>query len=168
MGTSHRYLLGKKRKEPAMSLAVGTAAPAFELLDQNRNTVSLDSLKGRKTLVVFIPFPFTGICDGEACELRDRMAALNEFDVNVVVITAHAVPVTIKWAVDNGFEFPVLSDYWPHGAVAQAYDVFNADRGVAYRATFLLDVDGVVIDVIETDSLGTPREFEAYRAALRA
>lgn len=150
-----------------MSLAVGTAAPAFELLDQNRTAVSLESLKGSKTLVVFMPFPFTGICDGEACQLRDRMAALNDFDVNVIVITAHAVPVTIKWAAENGFEFPVLSDYWPHGAVAQAYDVFNEDRGVAYRATFLLDEDGMVADVIETDSLGTPREFEAYAAALQ-
>jgi len=150
-----------------MSVAVGTAAPAFELLDQDRNSVSLESLKGRKTLVVFIPFPFTGICDGEVCELRDRMATLNDFDVNVVVITAHAVPVTMKWATENGFEFPVLSDYWPHGATAQAYDVFNADRGVAYRATFLLDEQGTVADVIETDSLGTPREFEAYAAALQ-
>lgn len=150
-----------------MSIAVGSAAPSFELLDQNRNAVSLESLKGRKTLVVFIPFPYTGICDGEACELRDRMTALNDFDVNVIVITAHALPVTMKWASENGFEFPVLSDYWPHGTTAQAYDVFNADRGVANRASFLLDENGVVTEVIETDSLGTPREFEAYAAALQ-
>ena len=149
-----------------MSVAVGTAAPAFELFDQDRNAVDLESLKGRKILVVFIPFPFTGICDGEACELRDRMAALNTFDINVVIITAHAIPVTKKWADENGFEFPVLSDYWPHGATAQAYGVFNDARGVAYRASFLVDADGIITDVIETDSLGTPREFEAYTEAL--
>jgi peroxiredoxin len=150
-----------------MSVAVGTTAPAFELFDQDRNPVSLESLKGRKTLVVFIPFPFTGICDGEACEIRDRMAALNAFDVNVVVITAHAIPVAKKWADENGFDFPVLSDYWPHGATAQAYGVFSESLGVAFRASFLLDADGIVTDVIETDSLGTPREFAAYSEALQ-
>ena len=149
-----------------MTVAVGDAAPDFELLDQNKNPVSLESLKGTKTLLVFIPFPFTGVCDDEACLIRDNLAALQDLDANVVIITVHAVSVANKWATENGFEFPVLSDYWPHGVTAQAYGAFNEDRGMANRYTFVLDADGVVREVINTDSLGTAREFDAYTDAL--
>ena len=149
-----------------MTVAVGDAAPDFELLDQNKNPVSLESLKGTKTLLVFIPFPFTGVCDDEACLIRDNLAALQDLDANVVIITVHAVSVASKWATENGFEFPVLSDYWPHGVTAQAYGAFNEDRGMANRYTFVLDADGVVREIINTDSLGTAREFDAYTEAL--
>ena len=149
-----------------MTVAVGDAAPHFELLDQNKNPVSLESLKGTRTLLVFIPFPFTGICDDEACLIRDNLAALKDLDANVVIITVHAVSVANKWATENGFEFPVLSDYWPHGVTAQAYGAFNEDRGAANRYTFVLDADGVVREIINTDSLGTAREFDTYTEAL--
>lgn len=149
-----------------MTVAVGDAAPHFELLDQNKNPVSLESLKGTRTLLVFIPFPFTGVCDDEACLIRDNLAALKDLDANVVIITVHAVSVANKWATENGFEFPVLSDYWPHGVTAQAYGAFNEDRGAANRYTFVLDADGVVREIINTDSLGTAREFDAYTEAL--
>ena len=121
---------------------VGSPAPHFELHDQNGDLVSLDSLKGSKSLIVFIPFPFTGICDDEACAIRDNLANLNDLDATVVIITVHAVPVTSKWAQENGFEFPVLSDYWPHGATTQAYGAFNETTGGANRYTFVLDGEG--------------------------
>ena len=138
-----------------MTVAVGDTAPHFELLDQNKNPVSLESLKGTRTLLVFIPFPFTGICDDEACLIRDNLAALKDLDANVVIITVHAVSVANKWATENGFEFPVLSDYWPHGVTAQAYGAFNEDRGAANRYTFVLDADGVVREIIESMTSST-------------
>ena len=61
---------------------------------------------------------------------------------------------------------PGLSDYWPHGATAQAYGAFNEERGAANRYTFVLDAGGVVREVINTESLGIAREFEAYAEAL--
>ncbi len=151
-----------------MTLAVGTPAPDFTLVDQNKDEVSLDSLKGSKALVVFIPFPFTGHCDNEACQLRDGLGELSELDAKVVVITTHAVPTNAKWAEENGFTFPVLADYWPHGTVTQAYDAFNDATGSANRVTYVLDADGVIREVIATDSLGTPREYELYGEALAA
>lgn len=147
-------------------MLVGNPAPQFELPDQDRNPVSLESLKGSKTLIVFIPFPFTGICDDESCAIRDNLAALNGLDANVVIITVHAFNVTKKWADEYGFGFPVLSDYWPHGEVAQAYGAFNDERGAANRYTFVLDADGIVREVINTESLGIAREFDAYTEAL--
>ena len=147
-------------------MLVGNPAPAFELSDQDKNLVSLESLKGTKTLLVFIPFPFTGICDDEGCALRDNLNALNDLDAQVVVITVHAFSVAKKWADEYGFDFRVLSDFWPHGETAKAYGAFNEDRGVANRYSFVLDADGVVREVINTESLGIAREVEAYTEAL--
>ncbi|MEX1286883.1 MAG: redoxin domain-containing protein [Acidimicrobiia bacterium] len=151
-----------------MPAEIGAPAPSFTLNDQHRNEVSLESLQGRKTLVVFIPFPFTGLCSAEACELRDHLAELNDLDAQVVVITTHALPTNKEWADQNGFEFPVLADYWPHGAVAAAYGAFNEAVGAANRATYVLDEDGIVREIIATDSLGTAREYDAYVTALEA
>ncbi len=151
-----------------MPLAVGTPAPAFELVDQDKNPVSQNDLKGHKSLVVFIPFPFSGICSGELCTIRDRLAALNELDAKVVVITVDTYFTNQKWSSDNGFEFPVLSDYWPHGATARAFDAFNEKVGAANRVSYVLDDEGIVREVIDSGSLGTPREFDEYVEALAA
>ena len=149
-----------------MSASIGSLAPKFSLTDQDRNTVALDDLSGKKSLVVFIPFPFTGICDDESCAIRDGLATLSDLDANVVVITCHALPVTKKWSDENGFTFPVLSDFWPHGLVATQYGAFNEAVGGANRMTFVLDADGIVHSIIDSGSLGTAREFEAYVTAL--
>ena len=149
-----------------MTLSVGDAAPAFELNNQDRESVKLDDLKGRKSLVVFIPFPFTGICEGELCMIRDNISRLGDFDANVVAITVHAIPTIKRWAEDNHFGFSVLSDYWPHGEVAKAYGAFNDTVGAANRYTFVLDEEGIVREIIHTDSLGIAREFDAYTEAL--
>lgn len=151
-----------------MPLAIGTPAPDFTLYDQSREQVSLDDLKGSNALVVFIPFPFTGHCDNEGCQLRDGLVSLADLDAKVVVITTHAVPTNAKWAQENSFEFPVLSNFWPHGDVVRAYEAFNEIVGSANRVTYVLDNEGIIRDVIATDSLGTPREFELYGEALSA
>ena len=151
-----------------MTVSIGQPAPEFELYSQDREQVSLESLKGHKSLLVFMPFPFTGVCTSEACMLRDETAALKGLDANVVVITTHAVPTNKQWSDENELTFPVLSDYWPHGKVAHAYGTFNEKIGVAMRFTYVLDQDGIVRDVINTDSLGTAREFELYTEALSA
>jgi peroxiredoxin len=151
-----------------MSAAIGQPAPDFELYDQNRNRVTRESLAGRAALVVFIPFPFTGICDAEACSLRDGLAQLNDLDAAVVVVTTHAVPSNKQWADQNGFEFPVLADYWPHGDTARAFGTFDDRIGVATRSTYVLDDEGTVRSIIATDSLGTAREYDAYTEALAA
>lgn len=149
-----------------MAAHVGSLAPAFSLMAQDRNVVSLDDFTGKKTVLVFIPLPFTDICDNEACAIRDSLTALNDLDAGVVVITCHAVPVAKKWSDENGFTFPVLADFWPHGAVAKEYGAFNEKVGVANRMSFVLDFSGVVRTIVDSGSLGTAREFAAYTAAL--
>lgn len=149
-----------------MSAQIGAPAPPFTLPDQGRNLVSLDDLRGRAALIVFIPFPFTGTCSGELCALRDNLAALNDLDAAVVAITCATMPANAEWSRQNGFGFPVLSDFWPHGATAKAYGAFDERTGSANRTTVVLDSDGVVREVIASGSLGTPREVDDYIAAL--
>ena len=149
-----------------MPVIAGDRAPDFELFDQDANEVSRASLEGRKTLIVFYPFPFSGICEAELCSIRDNLARLNSLEANVVAISCDTRFVHKKWAEEQGFEFPLLSDFWPHGATSRAYGSFNEDKGVANRMTYVLDETGVVQQIIDSGSLGVAREMEAYIEAL--
>ena len=147
-------------------VSVGDKAPAFSLPNIDGDAVALDDFQGTR-LVVFIPFPYTGICDDEGCALRDNLAQLNDLGAQVIVVTVHAKPITKKWADENGFEFPVLSDYWPHGEVAKAYGAFNDTVGAANRFSFVIDGEGTIREIISTEALGIGREYDAYVEALQ-
>jgi peroxiredoxin len=150
-----------------MPAEIGSPAPDFSLPDTDGETVSRDDFGGRKTLLVFIPFPFTGTCGDELCTLRDHLADLNELDANVVAITCDTRFANARWSEENGFGFPVLSDFWPHGAVAKDYGTFNPKTGSNNRVTFVLDAEGIVREIVASGSLGTPREYDEYVAALQ-
>jgi peroxiredoxin len=151
-----------------MAATIGQPAPDFKLRDTQNNEVSLDDLKGSKTIIAFIPFPHTGICDAEACALRDDYSSLSADGSKVVIISVHARPLLAAWATQNNIPFPVLSDFWPHGAVAQAYGCFNDQLGVAMRASYVLDKDGIVREIIQSESLGQARDHAAHAKALAA
>jgi peroxiredoxin len=149
-----------------MPAEIGAPAPPFTLPGPDRSPVSLTDLLGRPAFIVFIPFPFTGMCSAELCTLRDNLAALDDLDAAVVAISCDTVFANAEWSRQNGFGFPVLSDFWPHGEIARAYGAFDERTGSANRTTFLLDAHGVVREVIASGSLGTPREYDEYVAAL--
>ncbi len=113
-----------------MTAEVGTEAPDFTLKDQNGQPVTLSDFRGTKNvLLVFFPLAFTGICQGELDEIRDNLPVYENDDTATLAISVGPPPTHKIWATESGFPFPVLSDFWPHGAVAQAYGVFNADAG---------------------------------------
>ncbi len=151
-----------------MAVKVGDKAPDFKLVNQSKEVVELADFSGSRTLVVFIPFPFTGVCEGELCMLRDSQSDFNELDARVVVITCDTRPANARWAADNGFTYPILSDFWPHGEIARAYGCFNESTGVADRTTYVLDEESVVQAVISSDQLSVAREHDAYVEALAA
>ena len=149
-----------------MSLAIGQQAPDFSLPNYDRSKVSLSDLKGHKAVIVFIPFAFTGVCEGELCAIRDDLKGLENLGAKVVVITCNAAPSNGAWAKSQGFEFPILADFWPHGAVTQAYGAFNDALGCPNRFSFVLDREGAIREIMSTDSLGAARSHAAYAAAL--
>jgi len=146
---------------------IGQEAPEFTLKDQDGNDVTLSAFRGEQNVViVFYPFTFTGVCQGELCSLRDDLSEFDAVKAQVLAISCDSRHAQKQWATEQGFSFPVLSDFWPHGAVARAYGVFNEQLGCAKRATFVLDTRGTVVDKFESVNLGTPRERAEYEAAL--
>jgi peroxiredoxin len=149
-------------------IRVGDEAPGFTLRDQNREQFALSSMRGAKAvLIVFYPFAFTGICTGELQRVRDDLELFQNDHVQVVSISADSVYTQKIFSVREEFEFPLLSDYWPHGAVAQAYGVFNHQGGFANRGTFLVDRDGIV-RFAEMKTIGEGREADEWIAAIKA
>jgi peroxiredoxin len=120
-------------------------APDFALRDQNNQVVRLADLRGaHAVLLVFYPFAFTGTCQSELGDVRDSSASLADAGVQVLTVSVDTVYAHKVWAEREGYEFPLLSDFWPHGAVARDYGVFNEKTGAAVRGTFLVDAGGVI------------------------
>ncbi|MBS4730150.1 peroxiredoxin [Mycobacterium sp. SM1] len=149
-------------------LPVGTPAPDFTLRDQNQQPVTLSDYRGAKNvLLVFFPLAFTGICQGELDQLRDHLPDYDNDDSAVLTISVGPPPTHKVWATENGFLFPVLSDFWPHGAVSQAYGVFNDDAGFSNRGTFVVDRSGI-IRFAEMKQPGEARDQRLWSDALAA
>ena len=149
-----------------MPIEVGAQAPDFLLKDQNNQEVRLSDFRGSKNvLLVFYPLAFTGTCQGELCAIRDNLNDFVNDDVQVLTISVDSPFAHKVWAEREGYEFPLLADFWPHGAVAQAYGVFNEERGFANRGTFLIDRAGIV-RYAEMNMPGEARDQDAWRKAI--
>ncbi|MCZ2807533.1 peroxiredoxin [Modestobacter sp. VKM Ac-2983] len=148
-----------------MTLTVGGAAPEFSLPDQDKQVVSLSGLRGAPVLVVFYPFAFSGICTGELCQLRDELATYTDAGVQVVAISTDPTFSLKAFRAEQGFGFPLLSDFWPHGATAQAYGVFNERAGMPLRGTFLVDAEGTLV-FAEVNQPGDARAQSGWKDAV--
>jgi mycoredoxin-dependent peroxiredoxin len=126
-------------------LEVGTIAPDFTLRDQFGQEVRLSSYRDRKAVaLVFFPFAFSGVCTSEMGGIRDRLESFLTFDTEVLAISCDPVYSLRVFADTDGLNFPMLSDYWPHGEVTRKYGVFDEARGCPLRSSYVLDRDGRV------------------------
>ena len=154
--------------EDLTPLAVGDTAPDFDLGDQFGQRFRLsDAVRDRPVVIAFVPAAFTGTCTGEFCELRDNLATVGDASVTLVGISCDPTPALRLWGENEGYSFPLLSDFWPHGAVASDYGVLLAERGIATRATFVVDAS-MTIRAAFVNPPGEARPFAAYRDALAA
>ena len=149
-------------------LTIGSPAPEFELMTQHGEKISLTNFKGKKNVVlVFFPFSFSRICTGELCALRDDLSAFQNENVELLAISCDSVVVQRAYAEKEGYKFPVLSDFWPHGQVTKAYGIFNETRGCPIRGTFVIDKAGILRWQI-VNPMGEARPLADYAAALAA
>ena len=149
-----------------MAVDVGDNAPDFELPDQDRKPVRLSSYRGAKNVViVFYPLAFTGTCQAELCEIRDSIADFDGEDVQTLAISVDSTAVHKQWAAEQGYTFPLLADFWPHGAVADSYGVFEPKSGLALRGTFIVDKQGKVAYKV-VNGIPEARNADEYRAVL--
>jgi peroxiredoxin len=135
-------------------------------MDQHGSPVTLSSFKGQKNVVIlFYPFAFSGICTGELCALRDDLSAFQNDDVQLLAISCDPMYAQRAFAEQEGYKFPVLADFWPHGGAAKAYGVFDEARGCAVRGTFIVDKNGNLVWQI-VNGLGDARNLVEYKSAL--
>jgi peroxiredoxin len=145
--------------------AVGEPAPDFELVNQFGEPVRLSSLRGQNVVLVFYPFAFSGICTGELCEIRDNLAVFEDARATVLAVSVDSKFSLRAYAEKEAYGFDLLADFWPHGAVASAYGVFDHETGMAGRGTFIIDAAGIIRHVV-VNPRGQARELSEYRAAL--
>jgi mycoredoxin-dependent peroxiredoxin len=147
-------------------LQPGATAPDFSLKDQNNQEVRLTDFRGRKAvLLVFYPLAFSGTCQGELTEVSSHLPEYQNDAVQVLTVSVDSTWSHRVWADRDGFAFPLLSDFWPHGAVARSYGVFNDVAGFANRGTFLIDKAGT-IRFAEMLGPGESRDQDGWRSAL--
>ncbi|MGL5824308.1 MAG: peroxiredoxin [Nocardioides sp.] len=127
------------------AIQIGDLAPDFTLRDQFGQDTSLSSFRGHKAVaILFYPFAFSGVCTGEMAGIRDRLADFLTFDSEVVAVSCDPTYALRVFADTDGLNFPLLSDFWPHGEVARAYGVFNEAKGAPRRSSFIVDKAGRV------------------------
>lgn len=149
-----------------MAVEVGDHAPDFELKDQHGSTVRLSGFEGSKNVVlVFYPLAFSGVCTSELCAMRDEFPEVTRDDVELVTVSVDSGFVLRSWADQEHFNFTLLSDFWPHGGVAKSYGVFDEDRGVATRGTFIIDKTGIVRWKV-VNPIPQARDIAEYQKAL--
>jgi peroxiredoxin (alkyl hydroperoxide reductase subunit C) len=146
---------------------IGQPAPDFTRSSTIGEPITLSQFRGVKPVVlVFIPFAFTGVCQGELCALHDDFSAFTSGGAQVLVVTTDPGPSQKMWSDQQGWTFPLLSDFWPHGEIAKTYGAFNEDRGCANRVTVVIDEQGTIVDRFDTENLGTARPMERYEEAM--
>jgi peroxiredoxin len=146
-------------------LEPGDRAPSFALPDQRFATTRLSDFLGRKLLIVFFPLTFTPVCGGELTSLRDELPDFVGDDRALVAISTDTTAVHRAYDDREFLGYPLLSDFWPHGAVASAYGVFDERTGLALRGTFLVDEAGIVRWAVVHD-IPDARSNDDYRSAL--
>ncbi|MFC9547362.1 peroxiredoxin [Streptomyces sp. NPDC056956] len=149
-----------------MAIKAGDKAPDFELKDNHGRTVRLSDFRGRSNvLLVFYPFAFTGVCTGELGELRDSQPRFADRDTQLLAVSNDSIHTLRVFAEQEGLEYPLLSDFWPHGEVSRAYGVFDEAKGCAVRGSFVIDQEGVVRWTV-VNGLPDARDLNEYVAAL--
>lgn len=149
-------------------IQLGQVAPDFVLRDQFAQDVSLSSFRGTKNVLLFFyPFAFSGVCTGELGGVRDRLDEFLTFDSELLAISCDPTYALRAFADHDGLNFPLLSDYWPHGEVTSSYGVFDDRRGAPHRSSFVIDREGIVRWTVHNERHDA-RDLDEHLAQLRA
>ena len=154
-----------------MAITIGQKAPNFNLPDTDKNMVSLEAQKGKNVVLLFFPAAFTGVCTKEMCQTRDELATFNGMNAQVYGISVDMIFAQGEFKKANNINFPLLSDF--NKEAIKAYDVVNDNfsvgfKGVAKRASFVIDKNGNVVFAEVLPSPGDYPNFDGIKKALEA
>src|SRR5215210_922107 len=152
-----------------MSIDVGSTAPDFTLMNQDRQPVTLSAvLRNGPVVLAFLPGAFSSVCTTEMCTFRDSIASLDASKAQVLGVTTDTFFALKAWADQQRFTFPLLSDY--NKDVIAQYDVVNPDmiglKNIAKRAVFVIGRDGAVKHKQVLDDARNEPDYEKIRVAL--
>ncbi|MFY8171080.1 MAG: redoxin domain-containing protein [Sphingobacteriaceae bacterium] len=152
-----------------MALTIGQAAPAFKLFNSEKEEVSLSSFLGKKVIIHFFPQAFTGVCTTQLCTMRDNLNYYTDLNAVVLGISVDSVFTLEKFKAEQNYNFSLLSDF--NKEVSKAYDALYENwilnmNGVAKRAAFVIDSNGLVQYAEVLESAGDLPNFEAIKACV--
>jgi glutaredoxin-dependent peroxiredoxin len=153
-----------------MSVDVGSTAPDFTLTNQDRQPVTLSAQRGKPVVLAFFPAAFSSVCTKELCTFRDSMAKLGQANAQVYGISVDTFFALKAFHDHEKLSFPLLSDF--NKQAIREYGVFNEDmiglKGIAKRAVFVIDKDGVVRHREVLDDARNEPDYEKVFSALAA
>jgi peroxiredoxin len=127
-------------------LAIGSIAPEFNLKDQDGNEIRLSKLRSKKVLLSFHPLAWTSVCADQMKSLELAYEEFQSLNVLPIGISVDPVPSKKAWAESLGLKkLRIISDFWPHGEVAKAFDIFREKDGFSERANILIDEEGKIV-----------------------
>jgi peroxiredoxin len=152
-----------------MSIQKGQQAPDFSLFNSEKNKVALADYKGKNLVILFFPLAFTGVCTTELCSVRDNLTTYTNLNAEIVGISVDSLFTLEKFKEEQQYNFPLLSDF--NKTTAQAYGAFYDEfvldmKGVAKRASFVVDKNGTVQYAEVLESAGDLPNFEAIKEVL--
>jgi peroxiredoxin len=154
-----------------MSLQIGDKAPDFTLKASDKSDVTLSSYAGKNVVVLFFPLAFTGVCTTELCSIRDNKADYEALDAEVLAISVDSLFTLDKFKSEQGYNFPLLSDWNKETAKAYGalYDEFVLGmKGVAKRSAFVVDKDGIIRYAEVLENAGELPNFAAINETLKS
>jgi peroxiredoxin len=147
-----------------VSLGLGQPAPAFTARNQYGELLTVNGLRGAPAVIIFYPWAFSSICRDELAAVRDDHENFRLLGARVLAVSCDAMYTLRAYADAEQITFDLVSDHWPHGAIAQAYGVFDEESGCARRGTFVLDSAGA-IRWQQVNQINEPRDLTAVLAA---
>lgn len=149
-------------------IQIGQKAPDFTLVNTEKQPITLSTLKGQNIVLLFFPLAFTSVCTAELCTVRDNIAQYNQLEAKVFGISVDSLFTLGKFKEEQQLNFDLLSDF--NKEAAQAYDTlypeFFGMKGVAKRAAFVIDVEGVVRYAEVLENAGDQPNFSEITKAL--
>lgn len=122
------------------TVTIGNKAPDFSLEDHNEKPFKLSDFKGKRILLSFHPLAWTSVCAQQMQSLEENKKYFDNTNTIAVGVSVDTTPSKKAWAQHLGIKNTrLLSDFWPHGAVAQQYGIFREDDGISERANIIVD-----------------------------
>ncbi len=150
--------------DASRTLALDQPAPSFTARNQHGELLTTSSLRGAPAVIIFYPWAFSSICHDELAAIRDDHESFVALGSRVLAISCDAMYTLRAYADAESIPFDLLSDHWPHGAIAEAFGVFDEEAGCARRGTFVLDSAGL-IRWRQINQINEPREIAAVLRA---